>query len=235
MNRRDGLIWGSAVALSTLLHLLLLVDSGSMAGVEKPKTSSSTRVSFRSVAAPMSPPQDAPQQEVKELAEEEVVEAPAPPPEPKPKKEKKVAEQVRQIEPPKPAATPESAITSTASTQSAEKPALKAEASLGSVEDPALLEQAKHEYLRSLMAHIESHKHYPLAARRRGIEGEVSVSFTLSEGGKAVNVKVAQGHRVLRKAVEDALAAAQPLPPPPAELELPYAISFSVQFHLRDG
>ena len=233
MIKRDGLIWGGAIALSTLLHLLIFVDRGSSAGVEQPKRSATTRVSFRSVAAPMSPPQEAPQPEAMEKPEEEVVEAPAPPPKPKAKKKKKVAEQVRQPEPVKPAPIPEPVTPPAPSTHSAEKPALAAEASSGSVEDPALLEQAKHEYLRRLMAHIEAHKHYPRAARRRGIEGEVEVNFRLLPGGEVADVSVGRGHRILRKAVEQAIAAAQPLPQPPLSLQLPLAVSFSVVFSLN--
>lgn len=235
MNGRDGLVWGGAITLSALLHLLLFVERGSVAGVELPKTTSTTRVSFRSVAAPMSQPQDAPQQEIIEKPEEEVVEAPAPPPKPKSKKKKKVAEQVRQPEPPKPVPAPEPEIPPPASTQSAEKPALQAEASPGSVDDPALLEQAKHEYLRRLMAHIESHKHYPRAARRRGIEGEVAVNFRLLPGGEIEDVKVTKGPRVLRKATAQAIEDARPMPAPPESIPLPMTITFSVQFSLKKG
>lgn len=231
MRGRDTLIWGSAVGLSVLLHLILFVDSGSKAGVEQPKATSATRVSFRSVAAPMSPPQDAPQEEPKKL-EEEVVEAPAPPPKPKAKKKQKVAEKVRQPEPPKPQTQPEPTPPPAASTAAAEKQEVAAEASSGSVDDQALLEQAKHEYLRRLMAHIDSHKRYPRAARRRGIEGEVAVSFHLLPGGAVSDVVVGQGHRILRHAVEEAMQAAQPLPPPPEHLELPFTVSFSVVFSL---
>jgi protein TonB len=229
MRVRDSLIWGGAIALSLLIHLMLFVDSGSKAGAEKPSPQHSTRVSFRSVAAPLTAPQEAPQEEVKK-PEEEVVEAPAPPPKPKPKKKKKVAEKVRQVEPPKPAPRPEPVPT----TDVAQKPSLPSQQATGTVDDSALLEKAKHEYLRRLMAHIESHKHYPRVARRRGIEGEVEVSFRLLQGGGVDNV-VVEGHRTLRKAVEDAITAAQPMPNPPAELALPLPISFSVLFSLRNS
>lgn len=228
MKPRDSLIWGSAITLSLLVHLLLFVNSGSRAGAERPPSQQTTRVSFRSVAAPLTPPQEAPQQELKK-PEEEVVEAPAPPPKPKPKKKKKVAEKVRQVAPPKPAPRPEPVRT----TERAEKPSLPAQQASGTVDDPALLEKTKHEYLRRLMAHIEAHKHYPRVARRRGLEGGVEVSFRLLPGGRVSNMKVAQGHRILRKAVEEAMQSAQPLPVPPGELPLPLAIAFTVQFSLK--
>jgi protein TonB len=230
MRLREWVIWAGAGGLSLLIHLALFVDSGSVAGVEKPVAPSSTRISFRSVAAPVTPPQDAPQQEIKQPVEE-VVEAPKPPPKPKTKKKKKRAEKVRQVEPPKP--TPQPPAPAVPTTETAQKPALPAEAAAGSVDDPALLERAKHEYLRRLMAHIESHKNYPRVARRRGIEGDVAVKFRLLQGGEVGNVSIEQGHRVLRKAVKEAIAAAQPMPVPPPTLALPLELSFSVQFSLQ--
>ncbi len=232
MRLREWLIWASAGGLSLLIHLALFVDSGSQAGVEKPAVPTNTRISFRSVAAPITPPQDAAQQEIKQPVEE-VVEAPAPPPKPKPREKKKRAEKVRQLEPLKPAPQPEPATPPVPSTETAQKPVLPAEAAAGSVDDPALLEQAKHEYLRRLMAHIDSHKNYPRVARRRGIEGEVAVSFRMLKGGEVSEVNIEEGHRVLRKAVEEAIVAAQPMPVPPSTLELPLELSFNVQFTLQ--
>ena len=232
MRLREWAIWAGAFALSLLIHLVLFVDSGSRAGAEKPATPTNTRISFRSVAAPITPPQDAPQQEIKQPVEE-VVEASAPPPKPKPKKKAKRAEKVRQVEPPKPTPQPEAITPPAPTTETAQKPSLPAEAASGTVDDPALLEQAKHEYLRRLMAHIDSHKNYPRAARRRGIEGDVAVSFRLLHGGEVSDVSIDDGHRVLRKAVQEAIAAAQPMPAPPPSIELPLAISFNVQFSLK--
>jgi protein TonB len=233
MISRDALIWGGAVGLSLTLHLLLFLDSGSRAGDESRRMEKSTRVSFRSVAAPPTAPHDEPQPEPEEKAEPEVVEAPDPPPQPVAMKKRKVAEKVRQEKPPEPQPKPEVKPAPDTTTEVAQKPATPQQANAGSVADPALIEQAKHEYLRRLMAHIESHKKYPRTARRRGIEGEVVVSFRLLAGGTMSELTIEQGHRVLRAAVEEAIAAAQPLPAPPAELKLPMAISFSVMFSLK--
>ncbi len=230
MRVQEWPIWAGAALLSLLIHLALFVDSGSKAGAEKPSPQQPTRVSFRSVAAPLTAPQDAPQQEESKEPEPEVIEAPAPPPKPKPRKKKKVAEKVRQVAPPK----PQPVITPTPTTEVAEKPSLPSQQASGTIDDPALTEKAKHEYLRRLMAHIESHKHYPRVARRRGIQGGVVVSFSLLEKGNVKDVRIDEGHRVLRKAVEEAIAAAQPMPAPPPSLELPLAISFSVQFSLQN-
>jgi protein TonB len=232
MRVKEVLIWGAAIALSLLLHLLLFVDSGSVAGADKPIAPSTTRVSFRSVAAPLTSPQDEPQEEKLTKPEEEVIEAPAPPPKPKPKKEAKRIEKVRQVEPPKPTRQPEPVTPPVPSTEIAQKQAVQTEAAAGSIDDPALRQKAKHEYLRHLMSHIESHKFYPRAARRRGLQAVVRISFELLADGQIKNLRVTEGHKLLRSAAEEAMARALPMPRPPDELETPLAINFSMAYQL---
>lgn len=232
MRPNDNLIWAGAITLSLLMHLLLFVDSGSVAGVEAPPKVAKTRVTFRSVAAPQTPPSEIVQEEAKP-PEKKVVETPPPPPKPKVEKARKPVEKVREVEKAQAKPPPEPPAETAPSSEVAQKPSLPEEAVAGSVADPALLEQAKHEYLRRLLAHIEAHKHYPNVARRRGIEGEVAVSFNLLSRGEVTDLKLEQGHRVLRQAVEEAIAAAHPMPLPPPELPLPMNISFRMQFALR--
>ncbi len=215
MNQ-DGVIWGIAAGLSLALHLMVLLDTGSVAGQEKKTVQQqTTRVSFRTAPAEKATPQEAPPE-----PEKKVVEPPKPPPKPAKKKKAKRVEKVRQPQPPQP--PPQQVVE-------------QVEAATGTIDDPALLERAKHEYLRRLMAHIESHKRYPRVARRRGIEGEVEVSFRLLQGGEIGGVAIAQGHRLLRQAVEEAIDSARPMPTPPPELQVPMAISFKVKFSLHNG
>jgi protein TonB len=234
MSVNDWFIGCAAFAASLLLHGLLFFNTGSMAGNNervKPERSV-TRVSFRSVAAAQTPPQ--PQQVMPEQPPEpEVTEAPEPPPEAEPPRPEKRAERARQPEPePKPPREqqpPPQAPT----TAAAQKAPATAEVVKGTVQDPALVELARQEYLRRLMAHIESHKHYPRAARRRGIQGDVAVAFTLHPGGRVDALKTDGAHRVLRAAAGDAVEAAQPLPKPPESLALPWEVSFTMRFTLR--
>jgi len=62
--------------------------------------------------------------------------------------------------------------------------------------------------------HLESFKYYPVSARRRGIEGDVDVSFMLVQGGAAEHVKVLKGsgYTVLDHAALSTVARAQPFP-----------------------
>jgi len=62
--------------------------------------------------------------------------------------------------------------------------------------------------------HLEAFKYYPASARRRGIEGDVDVSFMLVRGGVAEQVEVLKGsgYAVLDRAAMTTVARAQPFP-----------------------
>nr|WP_305793100.1 TonB family protein [Sedimenticola hydrogenitrophicus] len=87
-------------------------------------------------------------------------------------------------------------------------------------------------YIARLLRHIEKYKHYPLPARKRGIEGLVQVSFTLSANGRIDDLRVEGGHNLLNKATRRALQQALPLPELPAALALPVRLSFNLQYAL---
>jgi len=67
---------------------------------------------------------------------------------------------------------------------------------------------------KSVRNHLEAFKYYPASARRRGIEGEVDVSFFLTGGGLASRLKVLRGsgYAVLDRAALKTVARAQPFP-----------------------
>lgn len=235
MRGQDWALWSGALAASLLLHGLLFFNTGSLAGnSERPESERNvTRVTFRAATAPQ-PPAPTPLPVPEKPPEPEVREKPEPPPEPvtepPPPKPEEPAEKARkrQTEPPREPQPPPQPNTA----QSADAPAAP-QAVKGAVADPALVEKAKDEYLRRLMAHIESHKHYPRVARRRGIQGDVSVTFTLGAAGTVSGLEVEGAQRVLVAAASDALEAAQPLPEPPETLPLPWEVSFAMRFTLR--
>lgn len=234
MKGRDGLLWAGALALSLLVHGLLFFNTGSLAGNQEQRQHErhATRVSFRSAAAPPTTPQAVPMEVPPEEPEPEVTEAPEPPPEPVSPKPEKRAERAREVEAqpsPEPAPQPPPTPTSAA----ADKVPVVTEAVSGTVEDPALIEQAKQEYLRRLMAHIEKYKHYPRAARRRRIEGDVHVSFSLQSGGQAGALSVEGGQEILNIAARRAVEEAMPLPEPPPAIGLPWPVAFTMRFSLN--
>jgi protein TonB len=92
---------------------------------------------------------------------------------------------------------------------------------------------AAESYLARLLAHIDSHKFYPRSARRRGQEGDVHVTFYLLQDGGIRALDISGGSRQLRDAAERAIHESQPLPQPPASIDLHEQISFSMQFRLK--
>ncbi len=231
MRRYDRVIWAGAVVVSALLHGLLFFNTGSVAGNSKPVKSERTvtRVSFRSVTAPQTP------QVAAEAAREvEVIEAREQEPQPKPKPLKKAPRAKTLRQPETKPAQPErqEQMPSAVSTVEAENSPAATEVVSGTVEDPALIEKAKQEYLRRLMTHIEACKEYPRAARRRRIEGDVRVSFSLQAEGGVAALQAEGGHRLLAGAARQAVECATPMPPPPENLVLPWQVSFTMRFSL---
>ncbi|MCW8917710.1 MAG: TonB family protein [Gammaproteobacteria bacterium] len=234
MSHGERVIWVGAILASLLAHLALLAQWGSHAGTEREapvQQRTVTHLSFRSVSAtlpqpqPVEPPKPAVEANVKPSAP--VVEVPPPkkskrrrvvPPAPPKPVEKPEA----RLEEPVPEPLPESATSAAASTVSAS--VLQREA--------WLQEQQRNEYLRRMMGHIESHKFYPMTARRRGLQAKVKISFELLAGGGIRDLRVTEGHKLLRSAAEEALARALPLPRPPEALATPYAVSFYMAYEL---
>ncbi len=83
------------------------------------------------------------------------------------------------------------------------------------------------------MARIEGRKYYPRSARRRRVEGTVRVSFVLTRSGRVRDLRVREGHMLLRRAASAAVQGAAPLPPPPAYIQCPLRVDYRMQFELR--
>lgn len=216
MTLREGLIWSGAIIVSLGLHLTLFWPGTFVLSAEDGKARQppgATRLSFR-VAAKPQPPAPVP----------EVTPQPRPPEPPKPR-------------PPKPkplAPRPEKTAPVETVQERAPEPVVEPiPAPVETAGDPLQLEQARRHYLGQLLTHIEKHKFYPRAARRRGLQGVIQVSFVLHDSGQISNVLVADGHEVLRKAAEEAVRAALPLPLPPRDVASPLRVSFGMEFKLN--
>lgn len=88
-------------------------------------------------------------------------------------------------------------------------------------------------YLRTLFAHIEARKYYPPSARRRHLEGQVRVSFTIDADGGVSDLKASEGHPQLEEAARQTVRSALPLPLPAGGVTLPFALSYRMDFRLR--
>ncbi len=95
------------------------------------------------------------------------------------------------------------------------------------------LEKQREHHLAELLTHIESHKFYPRAARRRGIEGQVTVSFLLLPDGSAQDIHTEGNNKLLRKAASQAVNKALPLPASLARIEKPMPVKYKMDFALR--
>ncbi|NWF38691.1 TonB family protein [Mariprofundus sp. NF] len=212
-----------AIGLSLLLHGALFANfGGAPAGVVQPPNPSITRLSFLTPAVePVLTPEVVP--EIK--PEKKIVE---PTPEPvkkvvKKKVRKKVAEPVKevvqeQVSEPQPVAVAQPMAAAAVATPQI---------------DEGLIKRETERYLTEVMAHIEQHKWYPKAARRRGIEGEVHVRFTLFPDGTAQHLIVENGPSLLVAAARQAVEKAIPMPTPPAKIHCPLECEFRMAFNLN--
>lgn len=91
--------------------------------------------------------------------------------------------------------------------------------------------EARESYLAHLLEHIDAHKFYPRSARRRGQEGRIEVAFQLTGDGSIRDLRLSGGSRVLRKAAEQAIQRALPLPLPPEAIGL-HQVRFDMEYRI---
>lgn len=207
----DTITWGAAVLLSLLAHSMMFVQSGARMGVESASVLQAqkiTRLSFTQLAD--RPVLDEPRlvktkppMSVPRRSVKHVA------PRPKPKKPVEKYDTVRQL---------------------AALPQVKGQ----QVSQPSdgLLQRERQLYLHKLLSHIESHKFYPRAARKRSMEGDVKISFTLRDDGYYEQLKLDGGRAVLVEAAREALESAKPLPVPPKDINFSRQIELSMVYSL---
>lgn len=88
-------------------------------------------------------------------------------------------------------------------------------------------------YLAAVLANIESHKFYPLPARRRGLQGFVDVRFTLDARGMISNLDVTGSNSLFVEAARAAVRKALPLPAAPSIEGFPLDVSYQMIFKLQ--
>jgi protein TonB len=212
------LIRTGAITASILIHGLLFVGYGGSVSApsSEPVNTSVTRLSF---LAPAPVPDAVPDQPQEKPEPKKVVA----------KKEKvvKPIEAVREVA----EAEPEP-VESKPDTQPMQQMASASSDALPQVNE-GIIQRETERYLSNVMAHIEQHKWYPKAARRRGIEGEVHVRFTLHPDGSARELTVENGSSVLLIAARKAVEKATPMPKPPKNIHCPLECEFRMRFSLN--
>jgi protein TonB len=239
---REGRVRLIAVAASVAMHAIWFVQSGGVPGAKQAEMPARTTVTRLTFAAPEPIARPAPvalQEPVMEPLPklEPVASNPKPIPVKKPKPVKKkqpvlMAKReskpvIKEIEKP---SMPVEPVQVASAPAAAAPPAMAAAAP---AIDKGLLEQELQRYLADLMAHIEKHKWYPTTARRRGIQGEVRITFLLMADGSIRHLEVEEGPKVLRVAAEQAVAKAEPMPMPPTAIDCPLPCEFSMRFTLN--
>jgi protein TonB len=203
-----------AFTASILLHLVLLLRYGGNIGVSTPETQTTgtTRVTMVASVAQSRPRAEARQ----EKKPAESGEQPTPPQE----------EQVEALE---------ESLDDHQQENSSEQVASEARQSQArSAVDEGIAADAKQRYLATLLGHIEAHKHYPRAARRRGQEGVIRVSFTLLSPTELGAIHVAGGSTLLQSAAREAVTRSIPFPAAPEGVRFPLQLEFKIRFSLKD-
>ena len=98
------------------------------------------------------------------------------------------------------------------------------------------LEEAGSNYAAAVRAWLERHRRYPAGARMRGAEGTGLLTLTVAADGRVLGhaLSASTGDRALDGAIEAMVAAADPLPPIPAELGVErLQLTVPVAFRLR--
>jgi protein TonB len=94
---------------------------------------------------------------------------------------------------------------------------------------------ARERYLSNLRATIERHRGYPLAARRRHLEGTAILRFSVMRNGQLSGVQLARssGEGLLDTAALNAVRAVEIFPAAPLDVEgEQFTLELPVVFHL---
>lgn len=92
----------------------------------------------------------------------------------------------------------------------------------------------KRAFFSSLRSTIQSHLRYPSAARRRGMEGEVGVRFSLAHNGTINAISIQHGEEIFHNAVKTAVASASGINVPKNLVDaLPMEIDLVLEFKLN--
>ena len=93
------------------------------------------------------------------------------------------------------------------------------------------------DYLKKVIEIIQKNKKYPSSARKKGIEGKVGISFTLSRDGEVVSVEVVSPSRYseLNKATQKLIYELSPFPPFPTGMnEKIITLKMEVIYELKE-
>jgi TonB family protein len=94
------------------------------------------------------------------------------------------------------------------------------------------------DYMALVMRRLEEKKVYPLSVRKRGIEGDVTVDFTIGRNGAVTGITLADAaHRFLGQAAVETVRSASPFPAAPAadNQGKDYPVRVTIRYRLEEG
>ncbi len=196
------------------LHLVAIIESGYFSpGHHQQNLDTRLNITLSQSAEPK-PEADATPEKVSRKKAETQPAKPSPNPDPATKIE---PDEVRQKEPVKPYREP--------LPQQNEQQRQK----LGDTRSGVAVEES---YKTRLLRHLEQYKHYPFIARRRQLEGQVSIRIELKTDGRLLNIECLSGNDLFCEAAIHAAREAQPFPQPPASLS-GKAFEYAMEYKLR--
>ncbi len=89
---------------------------------------------------------------------------------------------------------------------------------------------------KAVVSHLNRFKRYPSAARARGIQGAVSVTFSIDRAGSVLDARIlaSSGSSFLDEEALAVVRRASPLPSPPAAMAgAQLNLTLPIQFHIR--
>lgn len=229
MFRQRPVSFIMAATVSLAVHATAAVYFGHYQSPEPtaPQSAPTLQLTLKTArpAAPPAVPEPAPEPEPAPQPETRPAPKPAPKPvarpkpRPKPAPRKPPVAKVAEIKPP----APEQVAAAAPSATVADKPVLA----------PVVVVNERENYLARLLSHIDTHKFYPRSARRRGVIGEVQVSFYLLSDGGIRDLRITGGSKLLRQAAKQAIQNALSMPQPPEKIDLHEPVRFGMVYRLE--
>ena len=93
-------------------------------------------------------------------------------------------------------------------------------------------EAEKNLFLADIREKINQHKSYPRIAQRRGMQGTVTVKFTILGNGNVGNISVS-GPKVFHTSARNAVKKAFPIDAKNAPISLPKSIHITLRYQIR--
>lgn len=90
----------------------------------------------------------------------------------------------------------------------------------------------KNKFLANIRAKINKHKSYPRVAKKRGMQGNIKVKFTILSSGKVGNISVS-GPKIFHNSARRAVKSAFPVNAKNAPIRLPKSINITLRYQIR--